>query len=76
MHLYLGTDFSGEDVPNSPIVLSPDDTSSCFDIGILDDNVIELTESFLVSVVSLSVEDDSPGASTLVKILDDDGTRQ
>ena len=70
MHLYLGTDFSDEDVPAAPIDLSPDDTNSCFNIGILDDSVIEFTESF---TVSLSVDEDSPEASTLIKIFDDDG---
>ena len=73
IHLYLGTDFNGGDVPTGPIVLSPDGTNSCFNIGILDDSVIEFTESFRVS---LSIDEDSPEAFTLVKILDDDGTRQ
>ena len=71
MDIHVGTDFIGEDIPDTPILFSFGSSVSCFNITIIDDSVFEDLESFSVS---LSIDKDlSTTSSTVVIIEDNDG---
>ena len=71
MDIHIGTDFNGEDIPDTPIMFSSGSSVSCFNITIIDDRVFEDLENFSVS---LSIDEDlSITSSTVVIIEDNDG---
>ena len=71
MYAYLELDYRGEDIPLTAIDFNPGDVLKCIDIGIIDDDVVELPESFMVVVVVPLIGVQS---SIQVNIEDDDGT--
>ena len=68
---YLGSDYTGEDIPIFPILFNPSDLLKCFDLGIVDDNVVEPPESFSITLLQTDLQIES---SSTVNIEDDDGT--